>query len=84
MVVKNYIISDKMDWSGKHHSEESKLKISLSKTGKNLGRVPHNKMFLTQDQINFIINDPRSIMELSAVMNVGRKVISRIRKEHSV
>ena len=79
--VRNHGTTDKVDWTGKHHSEESKLKISASKTGKNLVRIPHNKIFLTDEQIKLIINDSRSIMELSKAMNVGRKVIGRIRRE---
>ncbi len=63
-------------------SQEIRDKISKSKTGKNLGREPHNKMNLTEEQINFIINDSRSIMELSKELNIGRKVIGRIRKEY--
>lgn len=62
-------------------TEEIRKKISLSKTGKNLGREPHNKAKLTHDQIQMIVNDPRSIMELSKAMNIGRKIICRIRKE---
>jgi len=62
-------------------TEETRKKISLSRTGKGLGRVPHNKATLTQEQINFIINDPRSILQLSKEMNIGRKIISRIRRE---
>ena len=63
-------------------TEEIRRKISESKKGKNLGRVPHNKVELTQEQIDIIISDPRSIMDLSQALNIGRKVISRIRKEY--
>lgn len=63
-------------------TEEIRKKISESKKGKNLGKIPHNKVFLTEEQINFIINDSRSIMELSKLMNLGRKVISRIRNQY--
>ncbi|NBW00092.1 MAG: hypothetical protein EBR67_11435, partial [Proteobacteria bacterium] len=64
-------------------TEEIRRKISESKTGKNLGREPHNKAKLTQDQVDMILNDSRSIMELSKVMGIGRKIISRIRKEYN-
>lgn len=63
-------------------TKEIRKKISTSKIGKNLGRIPHNKTNLTQDQINLIINDPGSIMELSKRMNLGRKIIGRIRREY--
>lgn len=63
-------------------TDKTRKKISESRTGKGLGRVPHNKQILTEEQINFIINDPRSIMLLSEEMKIGRKVISRIRKDY--
>jgi hypothetical protein len=62
-------------------TEEIRNKISESRKGKGLGREPHNKVNLTQEQIQLILNDSRSIMELSKSINLGRKVISRIRKQ---
>jgi hypothetical protein len=64
-------------------TDDIKNKISKSKIGKNLFRTPHNKIELTQDQINIIITDSRSIIKLSKELNIGRKVISRIRKQYN-
>lgn len=65
-------------------TEEIRCKISKSKKGKNLGRVPHNKIYLTEEQIKLIINDSRSIMQLSKELGLSKKVISRILKEYKL
>ncbi len=63
-------------------TDETRKKISENRKGKGCGRIPHNKASLTQEQMDMIVNDSRSIMELSRVMGIGRKVICRIRKEY--
>jgi group I intron endonuclease len=64
-------------------TEETRKKISMNRKGKGVGRVPHNKMELSREQIEFILSDSRSIIELSKIMKIGRKVISRIRRDRN-
>ena len=63
---------------------EIRQKISQSRKGKCLGRIPHNKVHLTPEQIEFILKDERSTMQLSKDMGIGKKVIYRIRNSHKV
>lgn len=43
----------------------------------------HDKIELLKEQVEFILSDSRSIIELSKIMKIGRKVIGRIRRDRN-
>lgn len=57
-------------------SEETKEKLRLL----NLGKEPPNKIKFSEDQINLIISDNRSLRKIAKDFNVSTTVIARIKK----
>lgn len=60
--------------------EEIKKKCGIA----NIGRKPHNRYEFTEEQIHFILNDPRGDNGVAKDFGVTAKVITRIRKEHGI
>jgi group I intron endonuclease len=47
------------------------------------GKAPPNKKIFTEEQINLIVNDPRSTYRLAKDFKITEKVIARVRRENS-
>lgn len=70
------IPENKTPWNkGKPMPDETKTKLGNSLKGK----IPHNKMSFTIDQINKIMTDNRSLTKIAKDYGVSRKVITRIK-----
>lgn len=74
----------------KHGSFEEKPRIAYNK-GKKIseatrqkmcGKTPANKIFFSEDDINKILNDPRSANKVAKDFGVSKRVIRRIRQEN--
>lgn len=49
----------------------------------NIGKIPHNKISFTDEQVKLILDFSRSIKSLSREFHVTEKVIARIRKDNN-